>query len=223
LYQYNAQRYQFLIETNIPLGAEDSTFIENMNGTNIPALYEIPILLSGNNIAAAETTLNGIQPENELEALIVEFYSIYFDKLTTEEFTLTGSDLEFITSVSELCPELYGRIVGFAQGWLGIESEPSLVPCEQQNSKYAIHSDKKSTLKIFPNPVLSNESFTLSGEIITKKAKISIFDLYGREIKAIDLGQGYFNLKENLPKGIYLIRLDQENRMVKTQKIIVNN
>jgi hypothetical protein len=223
LYQYNAQRYQFLIETNIPLGAEDSTFIENMNGTNIPALYEIPVLISGNNIAAAEAILNDIEPQNELEELIVRYYSIYLDKLTTEEFTLIGSDLEFITYVSELCPGLYGRIVGFAQGWLGIESEPSLVSCVDQNSKFANNSNKLATFKIFPNPILSNELFTLSGEIITKKGKIYIFDLFGREIKTIDLGQGYFSLKESLPEGMYLIRLDQENQIVKSFKLIVKN
>jgi hypothetical protein len=223
LYWYKTQRYKLLRETNLLLGVEDSLFIEEMNSTNISGLYEIPVLFSSNDLGSASSLINSIEPNNELEELYTDYYQLYLNYLSNDDYELTSQDHEFLVYLSGLCPELYGSIVGFALNWLGMELEPLSGNCDEQNSKYAGKADKIATLNIFPNPVQSNEFFTISGKIATEKAKISIFDFYGREIKTIDINQGLFTIKENLPAGIYLIRLDQENKNVQSFKVIVTN
>ena len=222
LYHYQAQRYKYLIEINQTLASGDLAFLEEMSSTNIPLWYQIQAQIASNDLSAFNELLNTIQPVNELEELYLSFYTIYLDKLTEEEFVLADSERDFITYVSGLCPNIYGKIVGYAQSWLGIETEPSEEQCTNQNSRLAeAQTLKQTNFKAYPNPSPSNTFFTLRGIVNSENAQLLIYNLFGRKVKSYDLKKGNFDVKDRLEEGIYFIHLYQDNQPVQSQKMLI--
>ena len=81
-------------------------------------------------------------------------------------------------------------------------------------------TQNNNTFIVSPNPFIS--STTLSMNIVLKNANLIIYDILGKEIKRRDniSGQEIFIDRDNLGNGIYFYRLEENNKIVSTGKLI---
>jgi hypothetical protein len=80
-----------------------------------------------------------------------------------------------------------------------------------------------SGVKVFPNPFTSFVIMQINSGIIN--AEISIYGMYGQKIRTIDhfSGDQIRIDRENLPAGIYFIRVIQENKTIAGGKLIIGD
>jgi len=80
------------------------------------------------------------------------------------------------------------------------------------------HSSK---ISIYPNPFSSTT--TLETDNFLKDAILTVYNLYGQQVKQIKNISGLtitLHL-DNLPSGLYFVRLTEENKIIATKKIII--
>jgi hypothetical protein len=82
-------------------------------------------------------------------------------------------------------------------------------------------SDIVDDIEIFPNPV--NSVVTIQNRSTQLLTHLIIYDLTGRYIKKYHLNQNYTNLNvEYLSTGVYILKIYDNNNIVKTTKLIKN-
>jgi hypothetical protein len=71
-----------------------------------------------------------------------------------------------------------------------------------------------------PNPF--SGSTLLGFEGVGKDSRLLVYDLPGRLLQSLDLpaGSGQVSVGEGLPQGVYLARLEQEGRVVRTVRLV---
>lgn len=77
-----------------------------------------------------------------------------------------------------------------------------------------VSSEKRDDLIVYPNPVTSNELNIKHNTLTNQIAKVSIFDISGKQLKEIDLllnGNKSVLQLDNLEKGVYLIKFESNN------------
>jgi hypothetical protein len=74
---------------------------------------------------------------------------------------------------------------------------------------------------IFPNP-FSTET-TLHSDRFLKDATLTFYNIFGEQVKQLKniSGQSITLQRDNLPSGIYFIRLTQGNKVITTEKLVV--
>jgi hypothetical protein len=79
----------------------------------------------------------------------------------------------------------------------------------------------KDIIKVYPNPFSSQT--TLHTSKMFKNATLTVYNSIGLEIKQIKniYGQTITLHRDNLPSGLYFIRLTQDNKVIATDKLIV--
>jgi|ERR1035437_6446744 PKD repeat protein len=78
-------------------------------------------------------------------------------------------------------------------------------------------------ISIYPNPFSS--STTLQSDIFFKDATLTIYNSYGQTVKQIKniSGQAVTLTRDNLPSGLYFIRLTQDNKILATDKLVITD
>ena len=75
----------------------------------------------------------------------------------------------------------------------------------------------KADLSIYPNPTTEYISITDNSDAV---GYIAIFNLVGKKVKEFDFVKGESLFVADLPKGMYLVQLQNRTRQVlKTQKV----
>ncbi|OYU96996.1 MAG: hypothetical protein CFE21_01530 [Bacteroidetes bacterium B1(2017)] len=76
---------------------------------------------------------------------------------------------------------------------------------------------------IFPNPF--NSTTTIQTPCNLKNASLTIYNAFGQALKQVKglTGQTISLSRDNLPSGLYFIRLTEENRFLATEKIILTD
>jgi hypothetical protein len=76
---------------------------------------------------------------------------------------------------------------------------------------------------VYPNPFFSSTTFKT--DIILKVATLTIYNIYGKQVLKITniSGQTIELQRDNLPCGVYLMRLTQENKLIATDKLIITD
>lgn len=89
-------------------------------------------------------------------------------------------------------------------------------------------NDNKEDFQLFPNPVV--ETFTLNFYMASASPlDISIYDNSGKMVKALFKGKGISGInnfsfnKANLKGGTYFLRVSQESKILKNEKIIITD
>lgn len=78
--------------------------------------------------------------------------------------------------------------------------------------------DLSTSLKVYPNP--SNDIFFIKSEF---NGTVVLFDLLGKEIQSQKMDSGTTTLDlGNAPKGVYLLKVTNENNQSKTVKLVRN-
>jgi len=78
-------------------------------------------------------------------------------------------------------------------------------------------------LTIYPNPFSSQT--TLQSDRIFKDAALTVYNVYGQQVKQIKSisGQSITLHRNNLPGGLYFIRLAQDNKTIATDRLVITD
>ena len=81
----------------------------------------------------------------------------------------------------------------------------------------------KNIFSIFPNPFISSTTIQANGNL--KNATLTIYNLYGQTLKQLNniSGLAVSLFRDNLPSGLYFIRLTEENRIIAVEKLIITD
>jgi hypothetical protein len=81
------------------------------------------------------------------------------------------------------------------------------------------NSDKN--ISVFPNPLISSTTIKTIDNL--KNATLTIYNSFGKALKQIKniSGKTVTLYRENLPSGMYLIRLSEENKTIAVEKLII--
>jgi hypothetical protein len=79
----------------------------------------------------------------------------------------------------------------------------------------------KKIISTFPNPFISSTTIQTIGNL--KNATLTICNLYGQTVKQVKniSGQTVSLSRDNLPNGLYFVRLTEENKIIAVEKIII--
>ena len=86
------------------------------------------------------------------------------------------------------------------------------------DGSFNLKEDNISEVKIYPNPVVSTVNFEGLNE--QSEYSIEIFNIAGQIFESGFIKGNRFNIKSNLPPGIYFIQLFSNENKVETFKII---
>lgn len=78
-------------------------------------------------------------------------------------------------------------------------------------------------IKIYPNPFYS--STTLQTDKPLKNASLTVYNSFGQTVKQIDnlAGQTIVFYRDNLPSGLYFVRLKEENKIIAADKLVITD
>ena len=81
----------------------------------------------------------------------------------------------------------------------------------------------KKSFSIFPNPFNSTTTLKIFGNI--DDVNLTIYNLYGQAIKQMNKisAQTVSLFRDNLPSGLYFIRLTETNKIIATEKLIITD
>ncbi len=81
----------------------------------------------------------------------------------------------------------------------------------------------KHIFSIFPNPFISSTTIQTIGNL--KNATLTICNSYGQTVKQVKNISGHkvSLLRDNLPSGLYFIRLTEENKIIAVKKLIITD
>ena len=81
----------------------------------------------------------------------------------------------------------------------------------------------ENTISVYPNPFSTQT--TLQTDILLKNATLTVYNLYGQTAKQIKniSGQTVSLSRDNLPSGLYYLRLTQDNRVIKVDKFVITD
>jgi hypothetical protein len=86
-----------------------------------------------------------------------------------------------------------------------------------------IENNAKTNFTIFPNP-FSSQTVLQTGNLF-KDATLTVYNSFGQTVKQIDNLSGLTIIfhRDNLPSGLYFVRLTQANKILTTEKIIITD
>ncbi len=81
----------------------------------------------------------------------------------------------------------------------------------------------KNIYSIFPNPLISSTTIQTIANL--KNATLTIYNSFGQTLKQVNniSGQTVSFSRENLPNGLYIIRLTEENKIIAVEKLIITD
>lgn len=185
--------------------------------SNLQSLVSNSVLLSLFNLNSSISASIGIP---YFEKVINE---LMYDRFTDSTFLLTHTELNFIHSVSSLCPLDFGSIVYSARSFLSTEEREYYedTPCQSQFNGQAELTNRINKLvpqiNIYPNP--TNGLIHLSNSNLIKKIKLSNFTYFYNNIELIN---GSLDLR-NMRNGLYLLEIELLNGNHEIKKIVIEN
>lgn len=151
---------------------------------------------------------------------------IYLSRLAALSFMPDSAEVALLESIAGQCPFIGGNAVYRARAFLMLltgdaavyDDSLACLPVQALTAppdiaiSQAIHPTRE--LKIYPNPT-QGEVDMLWNEAVGQSGRISIFDLFGRQIQQIHVPVGSMgqNLSlRHLPEGMYVIRTWLDNQ-----------
>ena len=172
-------------------------FDVNTNNTNI----EIQVVFKTFDAAGAtlETAVTGVKKASTANA----WETLSFNKPITTPF----NKLQVRLKIKDSSPAATGNTIAFDN----VTSEFSYVVLNTETNKIL------KNVSVYPNP--SNGFIYIKSN--TNLTSLQIFNLIGKKVLETNFVNNRINLS-NLKKGIYLLKLSDENNKTKTQKLIIN-
>ncbi len=205
-------------------------FLNALQETNIGNIAGVWKALSEGDMGSA-TSLNNYNPDNELEENLNEAFQSVIQVLTNGPDIISESDSAWLDSLAGKCAVEYGSGVYVARAIMGLinpdkEYEDPCLPTGSGSGKRAMEKQLKSSsgnqfyITAYPNPAESD--FWVMGNSMGGTLEISGMD--GRFLKIAEVAAGDFKVKvskNNLSKGVYIIRLWNEAQAPLYIKIVL--
>ena len=101
------------------------------------------------------------------------------------------------------------------------ESSPNVCIQSGQSILGVNEYSNNNRFSIFPNPLISETTIETSYDL--KNASLTIYNAYGQALKQVNniTGQTLSLSRDNLPSGLYLIRLTEENKIIAEDKLLI--
>lgn len=103
-------------------------------------------------------------------------------------------------------------------------SQPFILDCDLTLVTTVLENQTNvNQLSIYPNPF--NDFTTIQSNSIFHKAELTLYSVLGQKVKTINRisGNEIKIDRDNLPSGIYFIRLVQDNNTITTEKLIITD
>ena len=86
-----------------------------------------------------------------------------------------------------------------------------------------INQSSKISISLYPNPFSSTT--TLQTDNFLKDATLIFYNTFGQQVKQIKniSGQTVALFRDNLPSGLYFIRLTQDNKVIASDKLVITD
>lgn len=103
------------------------------------------------------------------------------------------------------------------------ESTPNACIQSGQTILGTTETANKTNFSVIPNPFISSTTIQTIGNL--KNATLTIYNSYGQTLKQVKniSGQTVFLSRDNLPSGLYFIRLTEENKIIAVEKILITD
>jgi hypothetical protein len=204
-------------------------FVNQQQNTSVDVYHEIDSLLANGYINAANTKNAQASQSNDITQTQNAYNALYVNGINSK------ADLDNLSSIADLCPQLYGNAVYQARALLQSITYVGKVYADScDNSKVRkemwLDDEPRSVsvaegvlAKLFPNP--NNGSFVLVYDLKTiTEAKVSIYDISGKlvYVKTIDNLESRITINTiNLNNGIYFIQLSDDTKLLWTDKVVI--
>lgn len=108
-------------------------------------------------------------------------------------------------------------ISGLGWGFAGVS-----VNCPSSTDINTLNT-KGQEITIFPNPFSTQT--TLHTDHLFKNASLTVYNFYGQTVKQIKniSGQTVNVFRDNLPTGLYFIRLTEDNKVIAEEKLVITD
>jgi len=94
---------------------------------------------------------------------------------------------------------------------------------EYTNTPLGMHNlaNENNQIIIYPNPFSTQT--VLRTDNIFKNATVTIYNIYGQTVKQINniSGQEIILHRDNLPSGLYFVRLTEDNKVITADKLVI--
>lgn len=97
------------------------------------------------------------------------------------------------------------------------------LPCYLSTTISESDNFQNHSVKLYPNPFFTQT--TLNTDIYLKDASLLVYNSLGQQVKQINniFGQTITLFRDNLPGGLYFLRLTQNNKIFTTEKLIITD
>lgn len=143
---------------------------------------------------------------------------------------LNNSQVNLLTNIAFQCPYEGGTAVFRARALLSGITEDVFddeTLCGQQGSQGLmlppmVGNEVKPEIVLFPNPAQHSVTVRMQ-EAIKGEVELSIYNLYGQKLEVHLLGgmTDYSFSTENMPQGIYLVRIQQGKEIIYSTKLVI--
>ena len=216
-----------------------SKFMKAMQGTVHEKLVAADTLLlhagtDSTKINAALNHNNGFVPQGAHDRYLQAVNNL-FAAHVKQKHGLNATQIQNLKSIAQLCPYQYGEGVFRARALLSrFDATKYINPCEQPAFPQKVTTAGRmeatdintiATLaktSIFPNP--NSGSFSISYEGNAKQLSIEVYNILGALVASqpatTENGSSVTQIS-GLPEGVYMIRLNGDGALIKTERIIV--
>jgi hypothetical protein len=103
------------------------------------------------------------------------------------------------------------------------QSTPNTCIQSGQTTRAVNENSNKDIVSIFPNPFISSTTIKTINHL--KNATLIIYNSFGQTLKQVKniTGQTVSLTRDNLPNGLYFIRLTEENKIIAVEKLIITD
>ncbi|MBI4931793.1 MAG: T9SS type A sorting domain-containing protein [Bacteroidetes bacterium] len=86
-----------------------------------------------------------------------------------------------------------------------------------------VENSKNHTIKVFPNPF--SVKTTLQADMFLKDASLIVYNSFGQTVKQMNnlSEQTIIFNRDNLPSGLYFLRLTQDNKTISADKLVITD
>lgn len=87
----------------------------------------------------------------------------------------------------------------------------------------SLNDIKMEIIRIYPNPFTTQTTLQIDKEL--PFATIAVYNSFGQQVKQINniTGQSVIISRDNLPNGLYFLKLTKDNEIIDTRKIVITD
>jgi hypothetical protein len=202
--------------------ADYQSFFDSIRQANIGQFTVVYELIENGNFEEAEAMLMDIVPELDIFVNLKTVLSIYLDSWCKERYELTGEEYETLFNIANQTPYEAGQGVYTARIMIGFEPDEYGVSYRVQKPYSA---SEREQVKLYPNP--ANNEVTIefeNPEFNNVNAKLKVYSITGTLVYSYSFqtSNSYKVLPtENLQNGIYLYRIELDNGISKSGKLVI--